>query len=34
MISYINYYYDLYPVTINEIEESFMFYINKLDITP
>jgi hypothetical protein len=28
MISYINYYYDLYPVTINEIEESFMFYIN------
>ena len=28
MISYINYYYDLYPVTINEIDDKFMFYIN------
>lgn len=28
MIDYINYYYDLYPVTINEIDDKYMFYIN------
>lgn len=28
MIDYINYYYDLYPVSINEIDDKYMFYIN------
>ena len=28
MIDYINYYYDLYPVTINEVDDKYMFYIN------
>jgi len=28
MIDYINYYYDLYPVSINEINDKYMFYIN------
>lgn len=28
MLDYINYYYDLYPVSINEIGNRYMFYIN------
>lgn len=28
MIDYINYYYDLYPSTINNIDDKYMFYIN------
>ena len=28
MIDYINYYYDLYPVSVNEIDGKYMFYIN------
>ena len=28
MIDYINYYYDLYPLSINEIDDKYMFYIN------
>jgi len=28
MIDFINYYYDLYPVSINEIDNKYMFYVN------
>lgn len=28
MIDYINYYYDLYPITINQMDDKYMFYIN------
>ena len=28
MIDYINYYYDLYPASINEVDNKYMFYVN------
>ena len=28
MIDYINYYYNLYPITINQMDDKYMFYIN------
>lgn len=28
LLDYINYYYDLYPVSINELDNKYMFYVN------
>ena len=28
MLDYINYYYEMYPDSINEVDDKYMFYVN------